>query len=255
MTDVTEPYSGPIVTRAEAIRLGLKWYFHGRPCRRGHLVQRRTRDQSCPECQRIVGRTRYALDPEPYRQKTRSRYASDPERFKKSSQDYRAEHPGKNAASYQLWYSNPENALRKSLYRATLHAADPSISRRQSEAWRANNPKAAKAISARCYRKNPIPAKLNAKIRRVRMLGVEGSHTEEEITDLFVKQKGKCAYCLIKLTMAPKNRNTVTEDHVVAVTAGGSNHIGNIALCCKSCNSKKNAKDPFVFARKLGRLL
>jgi len=42
-----------IVTRNEAIALGLKWFFNGTPCVHGHVSKRRTKDYSCLRCFRL----------------------------------------------------------------------------------------------------------------------------------------------------------------------------------------------------------
>lgn len=42
-----------IITRSEAIEQGLKHYFTGNPCKRGHLVLRKASDKSCMECNRL----------------------------------------------------------------------------------------------------------------------------------------------------------------------------------------------------------
>jgi hypothetical protein len=41
-----------IISRAEAKRRGLKTYFTGRPCKRGHVSERRVGSQTCVECER-----------------------------------------------------------------------------------------------------------------------------------------------------------------------------------------------------------
>jgi len=41
-----------IVTRADAIRLGLSRYMTGKPCKRGHTVERRTKQGDRTECNR-----------------------------------------------------------------------------------------------------------------------------------------------------------------------------------------------------------
>lgn len=45
-------------SRAEAKARGLKYYFTGKPCRRGHLVKRHVRYGHCRECQRILEKVR-----------------------------------------------------------------------------------------------------------------------------------------------------------------------------------------------------
>lgn len=44
------PYSGPIVTRAQAKREGLTNYFTSKPCIRGHIDQRNTKNKKCRSC-------------------------------------------------------------------------------------------------------------------------------------------------------------------------------------------------------------
>lgn len=39
-----------IISRANAVRQGLNWYFTGKPCKSGHLAKRRTDSYHCTEC-------------------------------------------------------------------------------------------------------------------------------------------------------------------------------------------------------------
>ena len=52
MADLYIPYSGPRVSRAEAIAAGQKLYFTGTPCTRGHVSLRRAVSHSCCQCDR-----------------------------------------------------------------------------------------------------------------------------------------------------------------------------------------------------------
>lgn len=49
--------------------------------------------------------------------------------------------------------------------------------------------------------------------------------------------RGRCHYCLEKLT--PK---TFTVDHVVPLSAGGTDALRNLVACCKYCNKFKGSK-------------
>ena len=42
-----------IITRSEAIQQGLKHYFTGKPCKRGHVTTRKVSDKACRDCCRI----------------------------------------------------------------------------------------------------------------------------------------------------------------------------------------------------------
>ena len=50
------PYDGEIVTREEAKAKGLRRYFTGEPCPRGHIDLRTTLSGACTECTRLHGR-------------------------------------------------------------------------------------------------------------------------------------------------------------------------------------------------------
>ena len=52
MADETLSVS-PARTKAEARAMGLKKYFTGRPCKRGHLAERYVSDPNCIECLRL----------------------------------------------------------------------------------------------------------------------------------------------------------------------------------------------------------
>lgn len=52
-----------------------------------------------------------------------------------------------------------------------------------------------------------------------------------KLNHLWQKQGRTCTYCPAK---------AATVDHVVPLVRGGTNHEGNLAPCCKSCNSSKS---------------
>jgi hypothetical protein len=57
------------ISRKEAIQLGLKLFFTGNPCKRGHICERRATKGDCIECHRLNGALQYsaklmACDPE-----------------------------------------------------------------------------------------------------------------------------------------------------------------------------------------------
>ena len=55
-------------------------------------------------------------------------------------------------------------------------------------------------------------------------------------------QDGKCIYCDEPLT--PEK---MTADHLIPKSAGGKAERGNIAACCKQCNTCKGSTMPFTF--------
>jgi 5-methylcytosine-specific restriction endonuclease McrA len=87
-------------------------------------------------------------------------------------------------------------------------------------------------------------------LRRARALEAGGEFTAEDIRKLYALQRGRCIYCRKRLPI-----RKMQPDHIKPLARGGSNGPENIQLVCGPCNQRKHATDPFVFARKLGRLL
>ena len=87
--------------------------------------------------------------------------------------------------------------------------------------------------------------------RRAQKLDAGGSFTAAQITELYGKQRGRCAGpgCGVKLG------DSFHRDHRVALSRGGSNDILNMELLCQPCNARKHAKDPIDWARENGRLI
>ena len=50
-----------IITRAEAKERGLKYYFTGKPCAKGHVSERKTVDGYCITCDREARKKRMLL--------------------------------------------------------------------------------------------------------------------------------------------------------------------------------------------------
>ncbi len=72
-----------------------------------------------------------------------------------------------------------------------------------------------------------------AKLRGVRQ------HARLSKKNVFLRDKGKCQYCLSKLTLA-----MATIDHIVPKSRGGQNAWENVVLACGKCNQKKGPRLP-----------
>lgn len=205
-----------IMPRKEAKEKGLKRYFTGEPCSRGHLAERRVNNRSCIECievatskwrrsnRKIVNDTRhrwFIRNIEKVRKQDRER-----ERDKDERRKYNAEWRLKNPE----WDRN----------------------------WRNNNPEKYKSKVAR---------------KRARKANAEGSHTSEDLLRIFGMQKGKCAYCRKKLGANYQVDHIVP---LYSGGSNYPNNIQLLCkIGIGSCNQRKNAKDPIDFAQSLGLLL
>jgi 5-methylcytosine-specific restriction endonuclease McrA len=61
--------------------------------------------------------------------------------------------------------------------------------------------------------------------------------------------KGVCHYC-----RAPTPPRELTMDHIVPLARGGKTTKGNLAPCCKSCNTRKKQLLPMEWAAYLNTL-
>jgi 5-methylcytosine-specific restriction endonuclease McrA len=84
----------------------------------------------------------------------------------------------------------------------------------------------------RDYRKTEA-GRLTKRRATLAKYGIEPGHTEREWQRLLARHQGKCAYCGAPAT---------EREHVVPLSRGGSDFIGNILPACRSCNNQKNNK-------------
>jgi len=96
--------------------------------------------------------------------------------------------------------------------------------------------------------KRNVKAK-KAKINRLKLeREVEGFYTENDLKVLYIIQKGLCYYCR---TPIGKIKNKYTIDHVIPLSDGGTNWPLNLALACKSCNSRKSWTSESRYLKKI----
>jgi len=94
-----------------------------------------------------------------------------------------------------------------------------------------------KARTRRWREENPSKKLAAKQRRRARIHGNGGSFTAEEWAGLKEKWGYRCLCCGDRepdLTLEP--------DHVIPISKGGTNNIGNIQPLCHSCNAKKSDK-------------
>lgn len=79
---------------------------------------------------------------------------------------------------------------------------------------------------------------------RVATLGVELLRTLDAWSKIVNDWDGTCAYCGKK----PPKGVKLTRDHVIPISAGGSDGLENVVPACKLCNEKKGSQfwEPLV---------
>lgn len=216
-------------SRSEAKKLESKHYFTGRPCSRGHTSKRHTACGKCLSCGRIDVANYNARNPEKLSLR-------DSLRTKEQIKFYNDRRSKEKIRAYNSRRDKEKMRLATKLRRQN----DPSLREREScqqRNWRA---------------KNPEKVRVHLATRRAIKANASGSHTVKDIQEIFLAQKGKCAY-FRRCETSIKSEYHV--DHIISLSKGGSDSRSNLQLLCPPCNCRKNAKDPIIFAQEIGFLL
>ncbi len=192
------------------------FYFNGKRCPKGHISPRYASTHGCLECLRQITadkreatkarRAARALSPRQIAQRDGfSRYNSG----KPCPRGHRSDRLTINGVCVACMKED----------RDRREAADPTIKERQKEYRKAN---------AERYR-------THVRNRRAAHRASEGTHTADDIEAIFKAQKGRCAYCRMRL-----KKNGKREWHV---TIGATSNV------------RKWKKDEVKFARENGLLI
>jgi len=221
-----EDGSARSATRKEAILLGLKRYYTGKPCPFGHVAERRTVDAKCVVCyslKAVVRAREWAKkNPERRRQSVQKWRDANPEKFKESTTQSKTRNKDKYIPRQKEYYQENKEALKERYARYYQEKKDYHLER----------------------------AKVGGHKRRAQKTRAGGTHTAADVAAILKAQGHRCVYCQADLRKVKRHI-----DHVMPLALGGSNDKTNIQILCEPCNRSKGAKDPIAFARERGRLL
>jgi 5-methylcytosine-specific restriction endonuclease McrA len=235
-----------IITRKDAKARGLKYYFTGKPCKYGHVADRRVDNSDCLICARKKQRRYYKkrakiIGPAWYFTGKPCKRGHIAERYALTS-DCRICMSERN----KEW--RIKNLLKVRRLDAIWREANREIVRESNQRARARYDIKHPYKLLNWQRSNPDKVKASKRRRRARRLGAEGTHSAGDIALLFQRQSGRCAYyayCENDLA------NGYDVDHITPLARGGSNWPSNLQLCCDSCNSRKADRDPAEFVAAL----
>lgn len=217
-----------LVSRKEAIASGAKYYFTGKPCRRGH-VSLRYAVAGCVLCTKINSQ-RWRVEKADRRKFMDIKWRADNKA--RIAAKYRRHKAAFPLLSKQQW---AERDVEKEKVRTRKYREDNrEYLSEYMKKWRAEN-KEKKMASNRNY--------------KARRRANGGTHSAEDVLDIIKSQKRKCAYCRTKLG------KIYHVDHIIALVNGGSNARSNLQILCEPCNLRKGAMHPADYARTLGLLL
>lgn len=167
---------------------------------------------------------------------------------------YAKDHPEKRRILGNRWYkNNKEKAAqyyKKNKERINKYAKQYASQNKEAACERTKRWSAANADHIKKYRtKNKEAFCAYSAKHRARKVFAGGSFTDNEVKQLMSRQQMKCSVCRTSII------RRFDRDHIIPLSAGGSNFISNIQLLCPSCNRSKGAKDPVSFMQRRGFLL
>ena len=129
------------------------------------------------------------------------------------------------------------DAINQRRREAWAAAGKAETSRRNRESYEKNR-EARIRYALEYQRRNPP-----TRTRHRRRAAISFTVTASDLSRLVLRSRGKCSYCATQVGANGKqNHNSLQWDHVVPLSRGGCNSIGNLLPSCRRCNLQKNAK-------------
>lgn len=200
--------------------------FHKAPAGKGGV------QGCCKVCRKALDAKRYAEDPKWFSARFKAWYEKNKERDAEMHRRWLQENKERANETHRAWQrANPEKVREIEKTKRTRHAD------RIAAYMKAYGPKWVKA--------NPEKHRDKARRYRARKL-------QAPISDLTAAQWAllkemynlSCAYCGERVEV-------LTQDHVLALSKGGSHTASNVVPACKSCNSSKHDKPVDEFLKSL----
>lgn len=249
--------------KPEAHALKSKYYFTGKPCKRGHLDRRDTISGKCCACAVAQSAGYYRGHAAIVNERSREWAKNNLEKRRIYNGNCRGKNPTLYRQTNNTWRKN--NPSRVRTYKAASHKRNYKPKRapdyrpknygitpaEMTRQWREADPTRAKNSRNSSAKRHPETTRRLRHIRRGRLKGAKGSFTSHDLKEIMKMQKRKCAYC--RARFGDKCKPTL--DHIIAIASGGSNYKQNLQFLCSTCNSSKSDRDPIDFARRKGLLL
>ncbi len=93
-----------IVSRKDARERGMKLYFTGKPCKRGHIDRRRVSGACCQKCERILGKLKREKNKDKITAYQKKYRKDNPEKVAARHKKYSDDHKEEMAAYQKLYY-------------------------------------------------------------------------------------------------------------------------------------------------------
>lgn len=267
-SDELTPIWGPHLPSAvSAKRAGSKYFFTGDCCHKGHFAPRYTKDRSCTACKELNRKS----NREKNRVESREWRKANPDKVKEQDKikkergtakayyirtrdwqiakamAWNAENPDRHKEHVRKFHSENRQLLNDR--RTEKRRSDPETANQKIRAYRSTRREHFSETSREWRMRNPELVRVIDRNKKIRRKGAEGKHTIADIERLLNAQRYKCAECQKSV------EDDYHVDHIYPLSKGGTNWPSNLQILCPACNMEKHATDPFVFARRKGRLL
>jgi 5-methylcytosine-specific restriction endonuclease McrA len=284
------PFTGQIVTRADALASGLTRFFTGKPCKHGHLSERTSVNGGCIACNAITALALYHDEtPEKraernertkvwkdaHREQVRAEGRAYSQAHREQANAWKAANRDKlNAAERESRLRDPEtHKARTARYLATdkakavrkaYYLANVETIKQRTKDWAAQNPNRVVENQKKYYAVNRDH--IVSKVAEWNAANPDGPRTRgRNYRAKLYAAEGSHTREQIQALYASQDGKCVYcrvslkggyhADHIKPLSKGGSNWITNIQLTCGPCNNRKRATDPIEFAQRLGRLI
>lgn len=132
-----------IISKKEAKEQNLKFFFTGKPCKRGHITERYLSGGHCVECAIAKSAAWRAANPDKAKSTAAKYRKENSEKIKASKACWLAANPEKAIAQWAAWKAaNPEKVKAN---KAAWYEANKERSRARNLAWNKANPEKRKA--------------------------------------------------------------------------------------------------------------
>lgn len=280
------PYSGPTVTRADALAAGKTRFYTGKPCKHGHLSERTSANGGCIACNAATALSLYYNESSEDRKKrnaaTKAWRDANRERVRAEGRKYSREHREQsnawkaanrdkvNAAEREARKRNPDiykahmerylASGKGKVARKAYYAANMDDAKRRAREWKEANPDRVLEVRLAHYEANKEIIK--QRVREWNEANPEGPRTRgRNYRARKYQAEGSHTRAEIEALLVKQSGLCAycsvditagyEADHIQPLARGGSNWIRNIQLTCRPCNNAKRAIDPVEFARRL----
>lgn len=131
-------------------------------------------------------------------------------------------------------------------YKYTLSEEQKEQSRDRAREWYENNKELMILRSKEWKKANTDKVNAGSRNYASRRRGAEGNYSVKDFLKLKNRNLGLCYYC------GDSKANSI--DHVIPLSLGGTNYIGNILPVCDKCNSSKGGKTLYKWRVRSGRV-